>query len=234
MNKPKKFPGNAYCVFQDVQRHTCIRVNVAAEGVHFIPMDASGLELRHLSNMEFEQMYIIELKDYPVKKAAESYLTGNFIPVTDSAKKHLLHLTGRTFTETATTHNFENKESIMTEAAAQAATEKKTKKPAPKTEAAPAKVSKKVAAPEAKASKKVAAPKEEKEPGTRTSKEAGQKIKVLIKKPEVRPGSNREKHFEAVLSSKTTDEAALKLREYTNKPWDVIRVCVAQGIIELS
>ncbi len=237
MSKLKEFPGNAYRVFQDAQRHTCLRVNVSPQGVHYIPWDVTTLEVKFLSNKEFEQTFVMESSDYPVKKAAQSYLSGTWMTVSPEAKKHLIHLTGGKYKETAKPLNFDNKESIMTEAAAAEATAKKTKgkvaAPKADTKAAPkgkTKVVAEKAAPKGKT--KVAAPAAEK--ATRTSKEAGLKIKVIDKNPSVRPGSNREAQFNCILSSKTTDEAAEKLRELTNKPWDVIRVAVANGIIEIG
>lgn len=164
--------GNAYRVFQDAQRRTCIRINAASEGVLFIPMDSSGLEVVKLSNKDFEQRFTIECGDYPVQKAAESYLNAKWIAVSEVAKKHLEYLTGGKFKDPVIQPDFKDKESIMTEKAQAAAEAKKTAKPAKKDAKPAAKkgaakpAPKKVESPKAgkAAPTKVAAPKQEKTP----------------------------------------------------------------------
>jgi hypothetical protein len=215
-------------VFQDVQRHTCIRIKCSKAGVTYIPMDTM-LDVKTLSHKEFEQMYVIHLKDYPVKRAASSYLSAAWIQVTAQARRHLEFLAGKSFTDAVSTLNFENKESIMTEAAK---AEKVKKVAAPK--AAPKKAEKAVKEP----AKKVAAPAKEAKTGsvgrTGVSKEAGKKISVLNKNPVVREGSNRAAVMKVLLGCKNTDDAAAKMREFTDKPWDVIRDAVLKEIIQLS
>lgn len=225
--------GSDYCVFQDEQRHTCIRVRCDKAGVWFIPFEASNLDLHFLPNKEFEQRFTRALEDYPVRKAARMYVSP-WQTISPDARKHLFYLTGGNFPETAKPLNFQNKESIMTDEAIEKAEAKKTKAAPTKPkagkvkEAAPAKAEK--ATP-----KKVAAPKVESTGGskTRVSKEAGKKIKVLEKNPAVRPGSSREAQYKVLLACKTTDEAAEKLRDLTDKPWDLIRLAVSAGVIEM-
>lgn len=227
--------GSDYRVFQDTQRHTCIRVRCEKPGVWFIPLD-TVLDLQFLPHKEFEMQYVIELKDYPVRKAANTYLAP-WQGVTPEAKRHLMYLTGGVFADTAKPLIFNNKESIMTEEAKAAAETKAKKVAAPKAEKAPGKKATAPAPakkPTKGAAKKVAAPDAEKaERGTRVSKEAGRKIKVLDKNPAVRPGSAREEQYKVLLSCKTTDEAGEKLRDLTNKPWDLVRLAVTMGVIEL-
>jgi len=231
--------GSDYRVFQDEQRHTCIRVNCCKQGVWFIPFEASSLDLQFLTNKEFELRYTRELTDYPVKKAANMYLAP-WQQVSPDAKKHLIYLTGGVFRDTAKPLNFEDKESIMTEEAkVEKAKKDGAKKVSAPKAAAPAggkKAPAKAEAPKAEkaAPKKVAAPKADGEGSkTRTSKEAGKKIKVIDKNPAVRPGSSREAQYKVLLACKTTDEAAEKLRELTDKPWDLVRLAVSAGVIEL-
>jgi len=230
--------GSDYCVFQDEQRHTCIRVRCDKAGVWFIPYEASHLDLEFLTNYEFEHRFPRQLEDYPVRRAARMYVAP-WQTISPDAKKHLLHLTGGDF-PTANTLNFQNKESIMTD---EAKAKDEAKKAAPKKAAAPKaeKPTKASAAPKAEkapakeAPKKVAAPKATSDGGskTRVSKEAGKKIKVIDKNPAVRPGSSREAQYKVLLACKTTDEAAEKLRELTDKPWDLVRLAVSAGVIEI-
>lgn len=127
----------------------------------------SELDVCFMGNKEFEQRYTIVLTDYSVKKAAESYLKATWLTVSEVAKKYLQHLTGANFKDSATTLNFNDKESIMTQEAqeaqeAQAAASKKANKvAAPKADAKPA-AKKGAAKPAAKAAApaktKVAAP----------------------------------------------------------------------------
>jgi hypothetical protein len=126
-----------YGVFQDEQRHTCIRLKVGKTGVDYVAWSTSALEVAHRSNKEFEQQYTIELTDYPVKQAAQSYLGATWVPVSIAAKKHLTYLAGEKFKEQIPEINFENKESIMTEEAKNAA--KATKVAPPKKVSAPSK-----------------------------------------------------------------------------------------------
>lgn len=244
MMKPNSLDLADYAVFQDKQRHTCIRTKVSKKGVEFIPMDTT-LSVVTLPHKEFEQLYVIHLKDYPVKQAAESYLGASWLGVSESAKRHLMHLTSSKFADAIKPLHFENKESIMTEDLKAKPAAKKVAAPATKKVAAPktapkaAPAAKKAAVPAAKkeaapAAKKVAA-KVAAPAGARTgtSKEGGKKITVLIKNPPVRPGSNREAQYKIILGCKNSDEAAEKLRDLTDKPWDVIRTAVQQEIISL-
>lgn len=230
--------GKFYRVFQDAQRHTCIRVACSQEGVWLIPMHTI-IEVVFLSHKEFEMRYVRELTDYPLKKAAASYLGATWLTFSHEAKKHLEYLRNGYVIDTAVDYNFLNKEFIMSEEA-KAAAEKKAagkktevkKATAPAPKKAAGKVEKPAPAPKA-APKKVAAPKADGEKAKRISKEAGMKIKVLDKNPAVRPGSSREAQYKVLLSCKTTDEAGDKLRELTDKPWDLVRHAVTAGVIEL-
>lgn len=77
-----------YAVFQDAQRHTCIRVKRSPKGVDYIPFASEGLEVVRTSHKEFEMQYEHRLRDYPVQKAATTYLGASWVPVSDVAKKH--------------------------------------------------------------------------------------------------------------------------------------------------
>ena len=159
-----------YAVFQDAQRHTCIRVAVGKKGVDYIPYSASEIAVVHATHLEFEKQYRIELTDYPVSKAALSYLNQSWTPVTPAAKKYLSHLTGGKFVDKTPELNFENKESIMTEEAKAAA----KKVSAPKKVEAP----KKVAAPAAK--KPTGAHTKEENQARNNSKLAGEKAAAKV------------------------------------------------------
>lgn len=72
-------------------------------------------------------------------------------------------------------------------------------------------------------------------PLTGRSKEAGCKIVILDKSADkTREGSKNALFFKIISESKTTDEAVVEIRKYMDKPWDVIRMAVARGFIELA
>jgi len=140
-----------YAVFSDTEHHTCIRVARDSKHVQFIPM-AGELTIYELTHYEFEKQYSTQLTDYPVKKAAATYLGAEWLSCTPAAKKHLEFICGKSFVDPVTPINFDKKESIMTEAAKKAAA---SKKPAPSKPAT--KVEKPVAGkPAAKPATKVA------------------------------------------------------------------------------
>jgi hypothetical protein len=160
-SKKPAIGGNDYRVFQDSERHTCIRVNCASKaGVWFIPWDVNSLRLELLPHKDFEQQYVIELKDYPVKKAAASYIGATWVGCSEEVRKHLEYLSGVKFKENAKIINFEGRESVMSEAAqaAVAAAKKSAADEAAKKAKAPAKAPAKKAAAPAKKAEVVKAP----------------------------------------------------------------------------
>lgn len=126
-----------YAVFQDVQRHTCIRIGLDQHHVQFIPM-AAVLEVVELSHYEFEKQYT-QLEDYPVKQAARMYLEATHLERSPIAKKHLDYLCGNSFVDPVQITNFNEKESVMTPAAQKAAAAKKGAPKAPPAKVATAK-----------------------------------------------------------------------------------------------
>lgn len=176
-----------YAVFCDDQRRTCIRVARDSKHVQFIPMDTE-LNVYELTHYEFEKQYSIHMADYPVRQAAQKYLQANWLAVTPAAQKQLDFIAGKTFIDPVAPTNFNQKESIMTEAAKSKAAAKPAAKPAPAkaapTKVAPAKPAAKPAPTKAAAPTKTAAP--AKAPGKpaaegKTSKFAGLKIKLIQK-----------------------------------------------------
>ena len=232
--KTKKAPDTeAYAVFQDDQRHTCIRIAVSNKMVSFIPM-ASELLVYDLSNYEFEKLYATQLTDYPVKKAAQLYLEAKWLNSSPLAKQHLNFICGNTFTDPVKGEHQE--EPTMATAANTAAPAKKAppaKAPAkaPAVKAAPAKAAP-AKAPAAKAApaKASAAKAESKE-----NKFAGKKITVLNKEHGRREGTWSHFMNDTAVKSKTTDEAQSKVdaSEYKGKTMDW-RYLTAQKIVSLS
>jgi hypothetical protein len=114
--KPAPILNSVFSVFQDAQRHTCIRIAQSNKTVTFIPM-ATELLVYELTHYEFERQYTIELKDYPVKRAAELYLEAKHLLCSDLAKRHLEFICGKSFIDPVVPLNFNNQESIMATAA---------------------------------------------------------------------------------------------------------------------
>ena len=194
--KTKKAPDTeAYAVFQDAQRHTCIRIAVSNKMVSFIPM-ASELLVYDLSNYEFEKLYATQLTDYPVKKAAQLYLEAKWLNSSPLAKQHLNFICGNTFTDPVK-GEFQEEPIMATAAPTKAAPAK-----APAAKAAPAK------APAAKAAP-AKAPAAKAAPAAKEAKVAAvdkRKITVLNKENPHREGSGRAEAFDALKSSKTVQD----------------------------
>ena len=202
-----------YAVFWDDERRTCIRVAQDSRHVQFIPM-ATDLTVYELTHYEFEKQYGQQVPDYPVKKAAEMYLKANWLTIQESARKHLEYLCGKTFVDPIRPTNFQNKESIMTEAAKEKAAKTNAKAPA-KTKAAGAKKSPAKAPapvkgkPEAKAPVKAAKePAEKAAPmGSRALKSfSGKKIQLVEKTNPKREGSAAHGKYALYKDGMTTEK----------------------------
>lgn len=63
-----------YGVFQDANRHTCIMISEIRGKVQYVPMTSGDLELLTMSSREFHTEFK-RMPDYPVKRAAEYYLS---------------------------------------------------------------------------------------------------------------------------------------------------------------
>lgn len=191
----------AYGVFQDEQRHTCIRLAESKAGYTYIPWDNVGLAVHKLPRREFEKRYVLELTDYPLKKAATSFLGATWVEATEEARKCLEFIKSGKFKEINKLINFENKEYQMPAKEKAAAPKKVAAKPAataPKKVEAPKKVA---AKPSASAIKPLnptkvatpapakAAPKNAAKPRGRSSVYVGKKITLLSKENPKRTGS---------------------------------------------
>ncbi len=231
--KPAPAVNSVYAVFQDAQRHTCIRIAQSNKTVTFIPM-ATELLVYELSHYEFERLYTIELKDYPVKRAAELYLEAKHLLCSDLAKRHLDFICGKSFVDPVVPLNFNSQESIMatSKPAAKTATKVDAKAPATKAPAAkvPAKAEAKApvkAAPAAKAATKVDAAKAPAKAAAKPAKTAsefeGKSIVVLNKDHGRREGTWSHFMNETAVTSKTTADAQAKVDahpEYKGKQMD--------------
>ncbi len=160
-----------YAVYQDEQRHTCIRVGMDRSGVQFIAM-AGTLDVCELPHYDFEQRYARAL-DYPVKQAAKMYLESTHLAISEIAKQHLDYLCGNTFTDPVTVVNYQHKESIMTPEAEMKAAAKAAGKPAATTKA-PAK--KAEAKPASRPAQKEAAAKKFAGPAAKTAPAKATKV----------------------------------------------------------
>ena len=237
--KPAPILNSVFAVFQDAQRHSCIRIAQSNKTVTFIPM-ATELLVYELTHYEFERQYTIKLEDYPVKRAAELYLEAKHLLCSDLAKRHLEFICGKSFVDPVVPLNFDNQESIMaTKPATKPAAKVDAKAPAVKTTApakAPAvKVAAKVdakATPVAKPAAKVEAPKAAKaakaapakaDKAPKADEFAGKSIVVLNKDHGRREGTWSHFMNQTAVTSKTTAEAQAKVDaspEYKGKTMD--------------
>ena len=63
----------AVCVFQDRERHTCIRIKIGNKGTAFIPMDAEGIVVKWVPTSQFEKDWN-PLPSYEIRAAASQYI----------------------------------------------------------------------------------------------------------------------------------------------------------------
>lgn len=93
---PEQLPGKPlviqrghYAIFRGFHNHHCIRVDVGTKFVHYIQLDAAGLEVRQLSHDRFAQEYP-EQCAYPLERAAQIFARlGNSAGYTAEAQRHL-------------------------------------------------------------------------------------------------------------------------------------------------
>ena len=204
---PKKtIDVDVYAVFQDAQRHTCIRVAQSSKMVTFIPM-ATELMVYDLSHYEFEKLYTKQLTDYPVKKAAQLYLEAKWLNSSPLAKRHLDFICGNTFTDPVKGEPPKKEPTMAT--AAQTAGKAPAKAPVkvvakPPAKAAPTKAAPVKAAPVKAA--KAPAKAEKKESAGRTNKHAGKKITVVAKENPKREGTAAHDIFSLYKTGQTVEQ----------------------------
>jgi hypothetical protein len=198
-----------YAVFQDAQRHTCIRIATSAKMVTFIPM-ATELLVYDLSHYEFEKLYTKQLTDYPVKKAAQLYIEAKWLNSSPLAKKHLDFICGNTFTDPVSGDKPPKEPTMATAAKTAGPTPVKapvkaaTKAPAkPAAKAAPVKAAPAAKAAPAKAAK---APADKKESAGRTNKHAGKKITLVAKENPKREGTAAHAIFALYKTGQTVEQ----------------------------
>lgn len=83
-----------YAVFVDANRHSCIRVKIGHKHTAYIPMSATELAVKQMTNAEFDKIFT-ELSDYDPKRAAAAYLFDRDNvkrEVTSEARAHLERL----------------------------------------------------------------------------------------------------------------------------------------------
>lgn len=81
-----------YGVYQDENRHTCIKLKEDDKHVWFVPMAAGELAQARMTSREFAHTYKV-MTEYPVRRAAEMYL-GSPVPqvVAPEVREHLEHI----------------------------------------------------------------------------------------------------------------------------------------------
>lgn len=77
-----------YSVQRDPNRHTCICVAIERKFSYYIPMEADSVTVRQMENAEFAHLYEV-VPEYPVRRAAEIYLSAPNKEVSPKAKEHL-------------------------------------------------------------------------------------------------------------------------------------------------
>jgi len=185
-----------YAVFKDVNRHTCIRLSEIHGKVSFIPLTSGEFQIITVSAKEFVSEYVL-MAEYPVKRAAEYYISISSkvgADISSKAREHLERIVADPSLEYDRSQFNPvpkplKKEDIMAKGTAK---EAPAKKAAPK---APAKVSVTV-------DKIERAPKSES--GPRVSQYAGKKIAKLADHT-AREGSIRAAILNAILKAKNTD-----------------------------
>lgn len=99
-----------YAVFQDHNRHSCIRVAEGPKWVQFIPMASHEITIDRLTPREFYASYR-PLDSYPLKRAAEKFLhRGGLTNVTKQATEHLRRILDGNFVAPETSKTLDTEE----------------------------------------------------------------------------------------------------------------------------
>lgn len=209
----------AYGVFQDLNRHTCIRVKIGVRYTEFIPMEAGALGIQKINSTEFAKTYE-PLLNYSLQRAAEKYLFRSELQeVQPQAREHLRKIleyaggTAPVYTlPTQPAKQPIESTKMARKQATQEVTEEVQDAPAPKAAKKVAKTAEKkaakVGAPPAAAKRRAAVAEPEESSGRGRAKFSGQykaemKIKLLVKENPKREGSASYDRYELYRTAKT-------------------------------
>lgn len=212
-----------YAVFRDMNRHTCIRTEVARKLTSFIEMSVVELRVRKLPHTEFEATYEA-LPDYDVRRAAARYLKapdGVKPLISPEALSLLRKIAGPAY----------ERESLANDPPSDIVPPLQPKKDVTMTDkTTPAKrpAAKKNAAPAAKksAAKKVAVAAEEGTRGRAPNIDGAAKIKILTEKGANPKRGTAAERFALYKNGMTVDEYIAAGGKRADVNWDV-----AQGFI---